>query len=954
MDGSRRSDAMDGSRRSDAMDGSRRSDAMDGLRESRRSWGMSDNDGGMRGSSRGLAPSDSDGMRGGSEWLDSGTSSSNRKSGMMSGDYERVSLGSSRSYMESTPSRSERFGPYESHDSRSALDGHDLYRSGYDLHEPGRSRFGDSYPDRSESSDRNFGDQYLDPYEGRSQSRLYDKSRSSWDDSYSHSSSKPRVRADSDTGRESYSSYSSYSTPLSKPSSGGSRGRGTLAYSGTEYGGGSYSKMRGQRGGRGRGRGREQSDLDVCSRSKILEELYNLCSKPLVQNNTSYQPYKRGGFPSNSGRGMKRKGIQPNRDAVKKQKLAPAENVRAPPAQTANQATARIKMAVLSTGKDPFPKDKDLTKDTHDPDEYECFDIIEGKQKSDTEDDEEDKKLGARREKQRRRRERNSARYGEGYRKAFTCSLCKFRTTEQEEIEAHLETPYHKETIEFIGKNIKFGKGAADFLHASMVYKCKRIAARKQLKQEQMDPAQSLPKDVLMGVSSDDHMKKVEAVHCDVCHTYIPFQFNSVHLHLNSNVHINRKKNYNEQVRWDSLLTANSMLNNATVKDQLDLYLKGEYSFENPQEQQQSEELEPEHEDEEEDNEEENQDEEERQADEADDQALEQEENQAKMEDVTAAQTPNQATARIKMTLLSTGQDPEKDEDFTKDAYDPDAYECFDKNEGKKKTDTEDEEEKKKLEARREKQRRRREKNTEKYGEDYRNAFTCSLCKFRTTEELEIEAHLETPYHKETLEFIGKNILFEKGAADFLHASMVNKNKKIAARKQFQQQEQRDPAQKLSKDVLMGVSSDDQMKKVEAVQCAVCNTYIPFLFHSVQQHLKSNEHINSKKNYHDQVRRESLLTASSMLNNPTVKAKFDLYLKGENPFENPQELQQQEQQQSEELEQEPEHEEDNEEGNEEENQEEEERQADEADDQAPEKEENQAEMEDVPCEPADP
>ncbi|XP_072883299.1 DBIRD complex subunit ZNF326-like [Hemitrygon akajei] len=253
-----------------------------------------------------------------------------------------------------------------------------------------------------------------------------------------------------------------------------------------------------------------------------------------------------------------------------------------------------------------------------------------------------------------------------------------------------------------------------------------------------------------------------------------------------------------------------------------------------------------------------------------------------------AAKAANQANNGESKTPASGTDQELKDEDFTKDAYEPDAYECFDKNEGKKKPDTEDEEEKKKPEARREKQRRRRE-NTEKYGEDYRNAFTCSLCKFRTTEEQEIEAHLETPYHKETLDFIAKNIQFDKGAADFLHASKVNKNKKIAACKQLQQQEQKEPAQKLSKDVLMGVSSDDQMKKVETVQCAVCNTYIPFLFHSVQQHLKSNEHINSKKNYHDQVRRESLLTASSMLNNPTVKAKFELFLKGENPFENPQE-----------------------------------------------------------------
>ncbi|XP_078264323.1 DBIRD complex subunit ZNF326 isoform X2 [Rhinoraja longicauda] len=636
---------------------------MDGLRGSSRSWGISDNDGGggggMRGSSRAWASSDTDGMRGGSEWLNSGTSSSwssrdNWKPeltrweseaeylcfntekmemgnvhsgnlalpvGMMSGDYDRSSYGSSRSYMESYPSRSERFGPYESHDSRSALDGRDLYRSGYDLHEPGRSRFGDSYPDRSESSYRNFGDQYLDPYEGRSQSRLYDNGRSNWDDSYSHSSSMPRVWADSDTGRGSYSSYSSFSTLLSKPSSGGSRGRGTLAYSGTEYGGGSYSMMGGQGGGRGRGR--EQSDVDIYSRSG------------------NYQSYNRGGFATNFGRGIKRKGIQPNKAAVKKQKLAAAEKVLKAAAKAANQTTAGTKISTSSTGQDPDLKDEDFTKDAYEPDAYECFDKNEGKKKTDTEDEEEKKKLEARREKQRRRREKNTEKYGEDYRNAFTCSLCKFRTTEEQEIEAHLETPYHKETLEFIGKNIQFEKGAADFLHASMVNKNKKIAARKQLQQQdQKEPAQKLSKDVLMGVSSDDQMKKVEAVQCAVCNTYIPFLFHSVQQHLKSNEHTNSKKNYHDQVRRESLLTASSMLNNPTVKAKFDLFLKGENPFENPQEQQQQEqqpseeqEQQPEHEEEEEGDEEERQEEEERQADEADDQALEQEENQAEMED---------------------------------------------------------------------------------------------------------------------------------------------------------------------------------------------------------------------------------------------------------------------------------------------------------------------------------
>ncbi|XP_038649724.1 DBIRD complex subunit ZNF326 isoform X2 [Scyliorhinus canicula] len=555
---------------------------MDGLRGASRGWGVSEAEG-LRGSNRTWGTTESESLRGGSEWLNSGNNSNwnareNWKSGMMSGDYERSSYGNSRSFLESYPSRSERFGPYESHDSRSALDGRDLYRSGYDLHEPGRSRFGDSYPDRSESSYRNFGDQYLDPYEGRSQSRLYDNGRSNWDDTYTHSSSMPRVWADTETGtgRGSYSSYSSFSSLLSKPSSVGSRGRGMLAYTGNEYGGGSLSILGGQGGGRGRGR--ELSDLDMFSRSG------------------SGLSYNRGGFSSSVGRGMKRKGAQANKAAIKKQKVAAAEKalkaaVAKAQASSAGTKTTKAQVkTVTNVVQDRVTKDEDFTKDAYEPDAYECFDKNEGKKKTENEDEEEKKKLEARREKQRRRREKNTEKYGEDYRNAFTCSLCKFRTTEEQEIEAHLETPYHKETLEFIGKNIQFEKGAADFLHASMVNKNKKIAARKQLQQQELkEPAQKLSKDVLMGVAPDDQMKRVEAVQCAVCNTYIPFLFHSVQQHLKSNEHTNSKKNYHDQVRRESLLTASSMLNNPTVKAKFDMFLKGENPFENPQEQLQQE-----------------------------------------------------------------------------------------------------------------------------------------------------------------------------------------------------------------------------------------------------------------------------------------------------------------------------------------------------------------------------
>ncbi|GCB72421.1 hypothetical protein scyTo_0006296 [Scyliorhinus torazame] len=137
-------------------------------------------------------------------------------------------------------------------------------------------------------------------------------------------------------------------------------------------------------------------------------------------------------------------------------------------------------------------------------------------------------------------------------------------------------------------------------------------------------------------------------------------------------------------------------------------------------------------------------------------------------------------------TVTNVVQDREtKGEERTEDAY-----EWFDKNEG--------------------------QKYTEKCGEDVWNAFTWPLCK--TTEEQEIEVHLEMPDHKKTLKLIGKNIQFGKRAADFLHASKV-KNKKIADR--WQQQEQKEPAQKRMNDVWMGVDPDDQMKRVGVAQSAV-------------------------------------------------------------------------------------------------------------------------------------
>lgn len=50
---------------------------------------------------------------------------------------------------------------------------------------------------------------------------------------------------------------------------------------------------------------------------------------------------------------------------------------------------------------------------------------------------------------------------------AFTCSFCKFRTFEEKDIELHLESSSHQETLDHIQKQTKFDKIVMEFLHVS-------------------------------------------------------------------------------------------------------------------------------------------------------------------------------------------------------------------------------------------------------------------------------------------------------------------------------------------------------------------------------------------------------------------------------------------------------------------------------------------------------
>ncbi|XP_020650199.3 DBIRD complex subunit ZNF326 isoform X1 [Pogona vitticeps] len=404
-----------------------------------------------------------------------------------------------------------RFGPYESYDSGSSLGGRDLYRSGYGYNEPEQSRFGGSYGGRFDSNYRNS----LDSFGGRNQGG------SSWEAPYSRTKLRPGFMED--RGRETYSSYSSFSSPHMKPAPVGSRGRGTPAYPDSGFGSRNYDAFGGPSTGRGRGRG-YMGDFGGMHRPGIVVDYHNKPSSAAV-----------------AARGIKRKMIQqpynkPGGTFIKKPKLT-KPNVKM------NQNQPSVKPEVKN-------------------------------------EEEEKRRIEARREKQRRRREKNSEKYGDGYRMAFTCSFCKFRTFEEKDIEAHLESPVHQETLDHIQKQTKFDKVVMEFLHECMVNKFKKTAMRRQQTISQMEAAQIAEKDVMEGVTADDYMMKVETVLCSACSVYVPALHSSVQQHLKSLEHAKGKQTYKEQIKRESVLTATSILNNPIVKARYERYVKGENPFE--------------------------------------------------------------------------------------------------------------------------------------------------------------------------------------------------------------------------------------------------------------------------------------------------------------------------------------------------------------------------------------
>lgn len=157
--------------------------------------------------------------------------------------------------------------------------------------------------------------------------------------------------------------------------------------------------------------------------------------------------------------------------------------------------------------------------------------------------------------------------------------------------------------------------------------------------------------------------------------------------------------------------------------------------------------------------------------------------------------------------------------------------------------------------------------------------FACSVCKFRSFEDEEIQKHLQSKFHKETLRFISTKL--PDKTVEFLQEYIINRNKKIEKRRQ-ELMEKESPKPK--PDPFKGIGQEHFFKKIEAAHCLACDMLIPAQHQLLQRHLHSVDHNHNRRLAAEQFKKTSLHVAKSVLNNRHIVKMLEKYLKGEDPF----------------------------------------------------------------------
>lgn len=150
-----------------------------------------------------------------------------------------------------------------------------------------------------------------------------------------------------------------------------------------------------------------------------------------------------------------------------------------------------------------------------------------------------------------------------------------------------------------------------------------------------------------------------------------------------------------------------------------------------------------------------------------------------------------------------------------------------------------------------------------------KSLISCDLCEVELSNGQDLEEHLESKCHWDTLEYIQKHKKYDDMVIAFLQDVMLFKSRQCS--------------RAIEDTALQALQEHDHMTKVEMFHCAACNAFVSTSALSVQIHITTEEHISKTKEFKVRQRRLCLEKAGTMMKELTPQ--FMCFAKGMSPFE---------------------------------------------------------------------
>ncbi|XP_073510004.1 uncharacterized protein [Phyllobates terribilis] len=160
---------------------------------------------------------------------------------------------------------------------------------------------------------------------------------------------------------------------------------------------------------------------------------------------------------------------------------------------------------------------------------------------------------------------------------------------------------------------------------------------------------------------------------------------------------------------------------------------------------------------------------------------------------------------------------------------------------------------------------------------DTSTMFSCSLCRYYTPDEREMQIHFYSSQHKEVMKHL--YIFYPKQRVDFLHNYLLFKKRKMSM-----EQKSNNNLQPVIRDKFKGIGQEHFLHRIQAAQCQACNVLIPDVPELLSVHIKSDVHQQNCKVTLKNIKVNSLAAARELLLDKEVLQMLKIYISGKNPF----------------------------------------------------------------------